>query len=337
MKHLDMERFKGWLEAKNIERLDKGNAMIEPFYPYDFLKGHRAVHSGSGTHHLFHDIVFLKATEDDINKLVNDPWNKSFRVQLHYYLDTMTNLPATVSAAMMDEFFYNCVKYRGQFELCPSIDDIESKDRVEIRKGLFSGHQASVINVRHSKGELNLELAVQLVSGVIYITMQNVKPYEIVVLDKDATSAIRTDFIDYTQDQLLKIYRHRVNTVNDVETRRKDIRMLNRLSRYRTYKVESHAAKTHFTALMLICAHLRKDDVEEALLRDEALQFLSDINKRSESKAATDIRTYLWIALYISTNDPFYRDASKQYVRIRQPKSRKLREFVRLMRKGKKV
>lgn len=113
--------------------------------------------------------------------------------------------------------------------------------------------------------------------------------------------------------------------------------MLNRLSRYRSYKVENHAAKTHFMALMLICAHLRKNTAEEAELKEEVLQLLADINNKSESKAATDIRTYLWIALYISTNDPAYRDASKQYLRTYQPKSRKLREFVRLMRIGKKV
>ena len=353
MKHLDMNRFKRWLEAKNIERLDKGMAVIEPFYPYDYLLlGNTTNHPTPNTqhptpntnhltpttHHLdFQDILFLNATEEDVKSLVDDPWNKSFRMQLRYLFDTMTGQPAKVSESAMNEFFNNCVKYRGRFELCPAIDGIESKDRVEIKKGLFSGHEASVVNVRHSKGELNLELAVELVSGIIYIKMLDVKAHEIAILNKDATSAIRNDFIEYTQNNLLAVYKHRVMGISDAETRRKDIRMLSRLIRYRAYKVENHAAKTHFTALMLICAHLLKNADEEAELKEEALLLLDQINCQSQSKAATDIRTYLWIALYICTNDPVYRDACKDYLRTRQPKSTKLREFIRLMRKGKKV
>jgi hypothetical protein len=38
MKHLDMKRFKTWLEVKNTERLAHDDAVIESFYPYDYLK-----------------------------------------------------------------------------------------------------------------------------------------------------------------------------------------------------------------------------------------------------------------------------------------------------------
>ena len=337
MKHLDMNRFKGWLETKNLERLDKGQSVIEPFYPYDFLKDSRTAGKDSETPDDFFDILFLKGTEDDVQALVDDEWNKAFRVRLHYLLNTLTGLPATVSEAAMNDFFDNCVKYRGRFELCLPVNDIESKDKVKIVKGVFAGHEATVTDVRHSKGELNLELAVELVSGVMSVKMRDVKADDIVVLDKDATSAIRNDFIDYTQNNLLAIYRHRVKEVNDDETRRKDLRMLNRLMRYRNYRVESRTTRTHFMSLMLICAHLLKNSDAESALREEVQQLLADINRQSESKAATDIRTYLWIALYISTADPVYRDACKQYLRVRQPRSKKLREFITLMRKGKKV
>lgn len=336
MKHYDMKRFKEWMEIQNIQRLDSGLAVVETFYPSEFLKGDTASDKDSQTPQDFQNILFLKGSDEDIRVLVDDEWNKAFRAQLHYYTDTMTGRPATISEAAMNEFFTNCIKYRGRFEFCPPIDDIELKDRVEIRKGPFTNHEASVVSVRHCKGELQLELAIELISGVISVKMQNVKAHDIVVLNKDATNAIRNDFIEYTQNNLLKIYKHRVMVVNDAETRRRDLDMLNRLCRYRAYNVEGRSAKTHFTALMLICAHLRKNTEEERELREEVLQLLDEINKKSESKAATDIRTYLWIALYISTNNPVYRDACKQYLRIHQPKSKKLQAFIRLMRKGKK-
>ena len=131
MKHLDMKRFKEWLEVRNIERLDNGMAMIEPFYPYDFLKDHRATGKDDETPQDFHDILFLKGTEEDVKELVDDEWNKSFRVQLHYLPNTMTGLPATVSEAAMNEFFDNCMKYRGRFELCMPINNVGSADREE--------------------------------------------------------------------------------------------------------------------------------------------------------------------------------------------------------------
>lgn len=366
MKHLDMKRFKSWLDAKNKERLGSNMAAIEPFYPYDYLRGRKSSYQEvpltetekyfialktkakekdipetkmvvAETQNDFHDIVFLRATADDIDALVEDDWNKVFRIQLRYLIDPATQLPAKVSDTVMDKFYNNCIKYRGHFELTPAIHDIEKKDRVEIRKGVFSGHEAFVTKVRHSKGELHLDLAVQLVSGIINITMKDVGIHDVVLLDKTSADAIREDFMEYIQKKLLAVYEHRVKVVNDAETRLKDSMMLNRLFLYHTYDVEGRAANIHFQALMLICAHLRKDSDNEQLLRDEALRLLVDINQQSESKASSDIRTWLWIALYISTNEPAYRDAAKQYVKEKQPKSKKLCQFVRLMRVGKKA
>jgi len=366
MKHLDMKRFKAWLDVKNTERLDNNDAVIEPFYPYDYLKARKETtqvvpltenekkfiaYKAKGkrvaipetktvvaeTQNDFQDIVFLKALEDDIRALVDDEWNKAFRVQLRYLIDPATKQPAKVSNTVMDQFYANCIKYRGRFELCPPIDGIEKKDRVEIKKGVFSGHEAYVVNVRHSRGELHLDLAVQLVSGIMNIKMLNVKPEDVVLLNKTSVDAIKDDFMEYIQNKLLTVYEHRVKTVNDAQTRLKDAATLSRLFLYNTYNVEGRAARIHFKALMLICAHLRKDADSEQSLREEALTMLADINSQSESRASTDIRTWLWIALYISTNDPSYRDAAKQYVKEKQPKSKKLQRFVRLMRVGRKA
>lgn len=365
LKHLDMPRFKKWLDAENVKRLEGDSAAIEPFYPYDYLRGRQATtieepftetarkmlekqygrkHKlptartvAAETQNDFLDIVFLRGYKADIDSLVNDEWNKAFRVQLHYLLDPATKREAKVSERAMDQFYANCVKYRGRFEISPPISDIESKDRVEIKKGLFSGNEAYVVKVRHSRGELHLDLAVQLVSGVMNITMTDVKPHEVVLLDRDAVGAIRKDFIEYTQGKLLTVFEHRVKTVNDAQTRYKDLTTLNRLYRYHSYEVEGQVAKTHFKALMLICAHLRKDPPSEEALREECLSLLAFINSKSASKASTDTRTWLWIALYISTAAPAYRDAAKQYIRDHQPKSKQLCRFVRLMCKGKKV
>jgi hypothetical protein len=208
---------------------------------------------------------------------------------------------------------------------------------VRINSGPFAGHEALVERVRLSHGAIQLDLAVELLSGVMNIRMTDVDKDKVTILNRDSVGAIRTDFIEYTQNHLLNILKHRVDREQDPSINRNDVDMLTRLYRYRNHEVKNEAARNHFQALMLICAHLCRYKEDEKLLREKTLDSLYEINLRSESKAATDTRAYLWIALYISTQDPVYRDAAKQYVRDYQPKSPKLRSFVSLIRKGRKV
>jgi len=326
MTHLEMKRFQEWVKAENAQRLSEGRAIIEPFYPRDFLKD--AVSDD------FSNILFLKATKADIESLVNAPRNTVSRIRLRYYLDT-DGQPATVSDKMMQDFLQACIEYGGRIEIAPPLSSIEVKDRVKIISGPFIGYEATVTGVKFSHGAIQLSLDIQLVSGVMTIRMCDVKKNEIQILNRESGDAIRADFIEYTQNHLLMILDHRVKRVKDDSVNRRDADMLTRLYRYRHYEIKNESARYHFLALMLICAHLCRYKADEAQLSQQAKSALDEINQRSESKAATDMRTYLWIALYISTDDPAYRDAAKQYVRDYQPKSVKLRQFVSLIRTGK--
>ena len=331
MIHYDMKRFIEWLKTENAQRLSDGKPIIEPFCPCDFLKVADDVVSGD-----FANMVFLKATADDILSLVNDERNTLSWIRLRHYLDT-NGEKAIVPDKMMQAFINACVKYRGRFEVVPPISSIEAMDRVRITSGPFAGHEASVVRVQLSHGSLQLDLAIELLSGVMNIQMRDVDKSKVTILNRDSSDAIRTDFIEYTQNHLLTILRHRIHRETDADVNRRDADMLTRLYRYRCHEVKNEAARCHFLALMLICAHLCHYTSDEIQLREKALAALSAINQRSESKAATDTRAYLWIALYVSTHDPVYRDAAKQYVRDHQPKSPKLRSFVSLIRTGRKV
>jgi transcription antitermination factor NusG len=351
MTHYDMRRFLQWLNTENTQRLSDGKAIIEPFYPYDFLQlpseplpddkdpGRRSSKSRKKEATVkddFINYVFLKATENDIDSLVNDKRYIGSRIRLRYYMDT-DGSHATVPDKMMQEFLQACVKYRGLFEITPPLRSIETTDKVRIKSGPFTGQEASVVRVTHSHGAIHLELAIELVSGVMNICMHDVDSGKVEILNRDSTDAIRTDFIEYTQNHLLLILKHRVKRTNTDAMNRHDTDMLTRLYRYRYHEIKNDAARHHFMALMLICAHLCHYKDDEAELREKIQAILTELNQRSESKAATDTRTYLWIALYISTHDPSYRDAAKQYVRDHQPKSAKLRSFVSLIRTGRKV
>lgn len=349
--HLDMSRFKRWLDIENARRLGEGKYLLEPFYPYHFLsqrKAHtiatkvmvggreRTVMTEAVTHEDFRNLVFLRGTEQDVDDIVTGGWNQSFMVRLHYYKDADGN-HATVPDKEMKEFFENCVRYRGFFEVCPSVRELVSLDRVEILTGPFAGHEADVVRATHSMGGVHLELNVPIASGILTVKMKDVRSSQVVRLDTAFSGKIHDDFIERSQNKILSVFEHRVKRINDVETRQSDVRKLNEVFRYNQYSVENRAAHAHFRALMLICAHLRHDRQAEETIRGEVESLLEDINRNSPSKADTDTRTYLWIALYISTGVPTYREAAKDYVKVRAPKSRKLRKFVSLMRQGKRV
>lgn len=352
MTHLDMRRFLEWLKNENAQRLRESRTIVEPFYPNDYLRkrpdasadsdavGERpsggrseARPAGEGLGRF----VFLRTTAADLESLVNAEHNFSYaRARLCYYADT-DGSRATVPDGMMQNFLQACMKYGGQFEITPPIRSIETMDKVKIMSGPFAGHEASVVRVNHSHGAIHLDLAIQLVSGAMNIRMCNVSKNQILILNREAGDAIRADFIEYTQNHLLRILEHRIKRVDNDEVNRRDVDMLTRLYRYRHHEVKNESAYYHFLALMLICAHLCRYTAYETELREQLLEILTAINQRSESKAATDTRTYLWIALYISTHHPSYRDAAKRYVREHQPKSAKLRRFVSLIRTGVKV
>ena len=331
MTHLEMKYFMEWLKTENALRLTKGEAIIEPFYPCDFLKNTEGCVS-----HDFTNIVFLKTTETDIRNLVSNQSHLAYRLRLRHYLDT-NGAKAVVPDRIMQEFLQACIKHRGCLEIIPPISSIEVTDKVRINSGPFAGHEALVERVRLTRGSIQLDLAVELLSGVMNIRMCDVDKDKVTILNRDSADAIRTDFIEYTQNHLLSILKHRVEREQDPSINRNDADMLTRLYRYRDHEVKNEAARNHFMALMLICAHLCRYRDDEKLLREKIQDSLTEINQRSESKAATDTRAYLWIALYISTQNPVYRDAAKQYVRDYQPKSPKLRNFVSLIRKGRKI
>lgn len=151
-----------------------------------------------------------------------------------------------------------------------------------------------------------------------------------------------------------------------------DSDMLERLLRYRGYEITNRSANAHFQALMLICAHLCKDTRTEQSLLTTVLSLLTPSSQPSAiihqpsalsplaphpSSPATvpvasasvpstldprpstldpltsDTDAYLCIALKVATDDPAYRDAVKEYIRTRQPKSRHLLSFASLIRK----
>ena len=274
MTHRTPSHFMQWMKRENAKRLADGRPLIEPFYPNDFLHAQptapeREPTTESNTLRAdFAKFVFLKGTDNDIKGLVEESKGKALYYPLRHYLDT-NGAYATVPDKMMQDFLEACVSYRGRFEIIPSISSIEAKDKVRITSGPFTGYTAMVERVQLSHGAIQLVLSIQLVSGVMNIRMNDVDKSQVTILDRDAAGAIRTDFIEYTQNHLLHILERRIKRDNDDSRNRQDADMLTRLYRYRYHDVENESARLHFQALMLICAHLCRYKADEAQLQEK--------------------------------------------------------------------
>lgn len=340
--YFDTERFKVWLDIENKKRLDEGDYLFEPFYPYEFLSKGKDSATTAVTPDDFQNLIFLRGKGFDIDALITS-WNRQYEYKLFRYHDT-NGCPATVPEREMKEFFENCTRYRGYFEVCAPVGEIVSLDRVEILSGPFMGHEADVVKASHVNGKVHLQLTIKVASGLLHVKMKDVKSSQVVRIDSDFSGMIPDDFIERAQNKILSVYEHRVKVamkkdgdkLTDKE-KEADVRKLNQAFHYNLYTVENKSAHAHFRALMLICAYLRHDKYAVEQIKAEVLDLLSDMNQNSPSRVATDARAYLWIALYITTGDPSYRDAAKDYVRTHNPKSQKLRKFIYLMRKGRKV
>lgn len=135
------------------------------------------------------------------------------------------------------------------------------------------------------------------------------------------------------QKKLLDIFSRRVNKRSTQASRQQDDAVLQTIFDDSNLVYKEGAMKRHFLALMLICAHLKRD--EEGVRRftaavDDELRAIATLR---ESKAATDTRAYLHIALFIATGDPKYRTLAKTYVAKHHPASTSLRKFVTLISK----
>ncbi len=342
--HLNLERFRTWFDGVNAARLSEEKRIIQSFYPYDFFGGcnrdrreaveteHQETAVKVDAHKVLRRFVFLKGTKDEIRELLYSEANLMSSTRLRRYLDP-SGEQAYISNDEMSRFLQSCIEYRECFELCPSENSISAMDKVRIKKGLYKGYEATVVRVKLSKGQLILDLTLPMLTGNIDILMKGVLVRDVTPLSLLDAAVLREDFIRHAQDSVLEILHNRAfllenpdhEKVKQADNFRRDADLLQQLLRYRDYEIETISARAHFKALMLICAHLSKDARMEAQLRQDALELL-DLTKKD-----SDAHAYLLVALKVSTDNPQYRDDVKDYIRRCQPKSERLRSFVKLI------
>jgi hypothetical protein len=208
-----------------------------------------------------------------------------------------------------------------------SLTNLKKGDEISLAGTPFAGeddeHRKCIIqSVTRKKGG-RVELRVEM-------TLFNVRfPNLTITLEDGGASKKASDMVYDAQQKLLAIFRRKTNNKETEATRQQDGKTLQAIFDNRAIALPAGAMSRHYLALMLICARMLND--AKALQQYIGLvnAELSDLSRLRESKAATDSRAWLHIAMFIATGKPHWRNQAKAYIRQYNPKSTYLQQFVK--------
>lgn len=331
------------LLQENARRAAMGLTAFQYFVPYQFLQRRqsdahpREAQSNNEIRSALHRYIFIRSTEPVLRSLLMDDASAAGFRELWFMYDKEHRC-LTVSDHAMEQFIEGCNDRNLQFELWPAVGHLEKNVEVVINTGPFKGTKARILNVRQGKNGSLLTVGFHVLAGTMLLRMSAVQEQDVLYGGGVTKSDRRQNgyrLIEDTQRRLFEILDHRARKLTDDAIVRKDAQSLDAIYNYRYHQFPTDASRRHFLALLLISAVLRHDAEDCQRLQTQAEADLADINQRSPSKAATDVRTWLQCALYIATGNPQYRADAKAYVQSGKTASEPLQQLVRMIRKNK--
>ena len=208
-----------------------------------------------------------------------------------------------------------------------SLHDLKKGDEISLAGTPFAAegdeHRKCIVqSITRRKGGM-VELKVEM-------TLFNVRFPNLTITFEDGDASKKaSDMVYDAQQKLLAIFRRKTNNKETEATRLQDQKILEALFDNRAIALPKGAMSRHYLALMLICARMMND--AKALRQYTGLvnAELDDLSRLRESKAATDSRAWLHIAMFIATGKPHFRNQAKAYIRQYNPKSTYLQQFVK--------
>ena len=264
-------------------------------------------------------------------------WNSLYEDKA-FFLRNTDKKPARIPNAEMLSLISACSEDNIDITHSVSIEDLDDLTKPgDAIKGKLKGltgipflrddSEYKILEVRPKGGgvvECRIELTLFNVTfDDFWVTLRNVD-----FSSQHSESNKQGHLVADMQRLLLDIFRRKVNEKENDRTRTEGIQKLQAIYDYRDKTFPDGSMKRHFQALMLICSHLLKEQEGVSRFQAEVSDELSTIATFRESKAATDTRAYLHIAMYIATGNPYYRNLAKDYIRKYNPKSSSLKMFV---------
>lgn len=326
MTHLEPSLIDRQLQQENAERFRNGQPTILYVIPFLYMvkanmekgleeEGKKSqasvrtmkdVSDNNDLRNSLHNFVFIKSTEDEIAKLTSRDWNRLGRLHLHHYR-TKSGSPIKVCQEEMQPLLNFFIEQRQRFSFTPYHEEITANETVRIKRGIFKGYKASVIEIHHQADGISLTLGIPLFNSEVMM-----KLYDYSVSDVEIQGQIEhlfeSQFIKTFESDLFDILRRRVLRRNTDETFRKDMKTLNTYSILHYLKFDDSTTHNHFLALLLLCATLRNDNQMKGFLIPVVKKMVGDVNPPT-----TDEEAFYMAILFFATKSVNYRRTVREY------------------------
>ncbi len=282
----------------------KGKAAVER--KYNPLKDDVSLRSD------WHSFVFIQASEKRVEDIVKSEWNTESRTPMTHYRGA-DRKPITIADDEMHRLIQTLQDRRLKFFLDQPLDDFSVGDKIVLQMGPWRGKVAEVRKITFKQDRVKLTVSLNILGRLKSITFPEVEVNEVKFVDKERGRLLSGNPITNYEEEIIDLLSHRYTQKPSEEIAEQDKQRLLRLATYTNIYIEDADEQARFTALKLICACLREDRGRRERYMKEVLKLLNPTPSPQNTQLSTFMEAYLQMALFISTRDPHYRDAVKDY------------------------
>lgn len=269
--------------------------------PYDPVKDESSLRGD------LRSFVFIQAPAWRVDAIVKSEWNTRTRLTLTYYRDTDRSL-VTVPDSDMHRLIRTLQDRQLRFYLDQPVDDFSVGDKVVLHMEPWEGKTAEIRKIVFRQDRVKLTVSLNIFGRTKSITFPDIAVGDVHFLDQSRGRLLSGNPITNYEEEIIDLLSHRYTQKHTEDVEELDRQRLKRLATYSNIYVEDPDEQARYLALKLICAYLRNDTSRVRKYQEEVEQMLSPSTLHPSPSTL-----HLFIALFITTRNPVYRDAVKAY------------------------
>ena len=254
-----------------------------------------------------HSFVFIQATEQRVEQIVQSDWNRSTRLHLYYYRNPSGG-KVTIEDAEMKRFIRTLQDHHLSFYFDQPITDFSIGDAVKLQMEPWQGRSAVIKEIRIRNGQTNITVSLNIFNRLKSINFKDIHVGDVLFEDPAKGRLLSGNPITNFEEEIIDILYHRFCQRFSEDVAANDRLRLKRLSSYSHIFVEDGYDAARFASLRLICAYLREEKNKVQHYTQEVQDMLG-----GRTVPLSDSDAYLMMALFITTRQPQWRDAVKAY------------------------
>ena len=271
----------------------------------------------------FKHFVFISASDERIQQLLQSDWNTKGRLHLYHYRDRQGN-PIKIKDSEIQCLKDTFLNRQLKFFFRQPLESMSKGDEVTLNVEPWVGWKGIVEKIDCRNSHCTMRVSVNIMHRMQVICFEDIHEGEVVFEDAEKARLINGDLIANFEEELLTILLHRYK--NNVRTQR-DWSMLTRMLGFMGIAFDNTDDKLRFMSIMLMCAHL----LNETAVRDRLQRELEEtVGSLYEATTATE--AYALLALFVCTRNPKIRDAVKAYRKTHADSTDILRRYLRRVR-----